>query len=116
MSTHYVVPVSPDFLSSLGIALLLSRVSKLSDDLEMPIKHAGIVMSRIGRPSYFRSQTIESLRQTFKGTVFDAEIKERAAVAEAAANNVPIFDMGDADASREFKEFGFELAKKLGIK
>ena len=59
MSTHYVVPVSPDYLSSLGIALLLSRVTKFSDELECPIEHAGIIMSRIGRPSYFRSQTIE---------------------------------------------------------
>jgi chromosome partitioning protein len=116
MSTHYVVPVSPDFLSSLGIALLLSRVSKFSDELESPIKHAGIVMSRIGRPSFFRAQTIESLRQTFKDAVFSAEIKERAAVAEAAAKHVPIFAMGDAEASREFTSFGAELLTKLGPK
>lgn len=116
MSTHYVVPVSPDFLSSLGIALLLSRVGKFSDELESPIKHAGIIMSRIGRPSFFRAQTIESLRQTFKDVVFSTEIKERAAVAEAAAKHIPIFDMGDIEASREFTLFGSELLKKLGHK
>jgi chromosome partitioning protein len=27
-STHFVVPISPDFLSSIGIALLLSRIKK----------------------------------------------------------------------------------------
>lgn len=34
LSTHYVVPVSPDFLSGLGVGLLVSRVEKLSKDLE----------------------------------------------------------------------------------
>jgi chromosome partitioning protein len=32
-STHYVVPISPDFLSSLGIALLLNRIKTLSERL-----------------------------------------------------------------------------------
>lgn len=116
VSTHYVVPVSPDFLSSLGIALLLSRVKKFSDDLESPIEHAGIVMSRIGRQSFFRSQTIEALRQTFKEKVFSTEIKERSAVAEAAAKNVSVFDMNDAEAVREFNSFGKELTTSLGLK
>jgi chromosome partitioning protein len=115
LSTHYVVPVSPDYLSSLGIALLLSRVNKFSLELECPIDHAGIIMSRIGRPSYFRLQTIESLRQTFADAVFTSEIKERAAVAESAAKQLSIFDMNDRDASREFASFGAELMTRLGF-
>ena len=115
LSTHYVVPVSPDFLSSLGIALLLTRVSKFSTELECPIQHAGIVMSRVGRPSVFRSQTISSLRSTFGNTVFSSEIKERAAVAESAAKQMSIFQMSDRDAAGEFSAFGAELSKALGL-
>jgi chromosome partitioning protein len=81
LSTHYLVPVSPDFLSSLGIGLLLRRVKKLSEDLESPLQHVGIVLSRVGRTSYFRSQTIATLRETFGNIVLDSEIKERSAVA-----------------------------------
>lgn len=116
MSTHYVIPVSPDFLSSIGIALLLTRVKKLSDELENPIEHAGIVMSRVGRRSYFRSQTIKSLRTAFGTKVFSTEIAERSAVSEAAAKNKPIFLMADAEASKEFKGFGDELLIELGLK
>jgi chromosome partitioning protein len=116
MSTHYVIPVSPDFLSSLGIALLLSRVKKLSDELESPIEHAGIIMSRVGRPSFFRTQTIKSLRATFEDKVFSTEIRERSAVSESAAKNMSIFDMGDAEAIREFTNFGNELLIELGLK
>ena len=35
LSTHYLVPVSPDFLSSLGVALLITRVQRLSDALKV---------------------------------------------------------------------------------
>jgi chromosome partitioning protein len=96
-------------LSSLGIALLLTRVRKLSDELESPIEHAGIVMSRVARPSYFRSQTIESLRKTFGAKVLSS-------VSESAAKNVPIFDMPDASAAAEFRSLGDEVLEELGLK
>jgi len=113
-STHYVVPVSLDFLSSLGVGLLLNRVKRFSDDLERPIKHAGIVLTRVGRTSYFRTQTAQTLRAAFGDLVLDTEIKERSSVAESAAKNVSIFDMGDKAAAQEFAEMGAELLNKLG--
>src|SRR5829696_2321989 len=73
VSTHYVVPVSPDFLSAIGVGLLLSRVAKLSDELENPIIHAGIVISRVGRSSIFRAQTTQTLRIRFPDMVLATE-------------------------------------------
>lgn len=115
LSTHYVVPVSPDFLSSLGIALLVSRVKRLSEELENNIEHAGIVLSRVGRPSIFRSQTTRSIRETFGELVLDAEIHERSAVTEATAKSTSIFKMRDAQAISEFEAMGHELLGKLGL-
>ncbi|AZG77059.1 ParA family protein [Methylocystis rosea] len=115
LSTHYIVPVSPDFLSSLGIALLLTRVKKFSDELDSPIEHAGIIMSRVGRPSYFRAQTIESLRKTFGTKVFDTEIRERSSVSESAAKNLPIFSMQDIEAVKEFTRLGGEILAEVGL-
>ncbi len=115
ISTHFVVPVSPDFLSSLGIALLIRRVKKFGEDMELDIKNAGIVLSRVGRASAFRDQTTADLRQQFAGQMFTAEIKERSAVTEATAKNVPIYDMNDAQAKQEFSAFSAELLKKLGL-
>lgn len=117
LSTHYVVPVSPDFLSSLGISLLISRVEKFSADVERPIQHAGIILSRVGRPSYFREQTIATLRAnaTFGNRVLEAAIKERSSVSEAAQKNRSIFDMADSEAIKEFNAMGAELSKVLGL-
>lgn len=115
ISTHYVVPVSPDFLSSLGIALLIRRVKRFGDDMELEIANAGIVLSRVGRPSSFRDQTTADLRKQFAGKMFKAEIKERSAVTEATAKNKSIYDMNDKEAKQEFSAFSAELLKKLGL-
>ena len=114
-STHYVVPVSLDFLASLGVGLLVNRVKKLSQDLETPLSHAGVVLSRIGRPSHFRSQTARTLRARLGNLVLTAEISERSAVAEAAAQTKSVFDMGDARAIKEFTNLGEELLRKVGL-
>ncbi|HXA39206.1 MAG TPA: ParA family protein [Phenylobacterium sp.] len=114
MSTHYVVPVSPDFLSSLGIGLLLSRVQKLTGDLEHKIENAGIVISRVGRRSYYREQTIQTLREQF-GTVLNSSLNERSAVSEITEKHRPVFETADGKAISEFKALGAELMESLGL-
>jgi chromosome partitioning protein len=114
-STHYVVPVSLDFLSGLGVELLLGRIEKLSQDLENPLTHAGIVLSRVGRPSFFRSQTAETLRAQFKAMVLSTQIAERSSVAESAAKKISIFETNDRAAIAEFESLGDELLTELGL-
>jgi chromosome partitioning protein len=116
ISTHYVVPVSPDFLSSLGIALLIRRVKKFAEDMEHEIEPAGIVLSRVGRPSMFRDQTTADLRKQFPDNMLKTEIKERSAVTEATSKNKSVFQMSDAQSKAEFTSFSDELIEKLGLK
>jgi chromosome partitioning protein len=96
---------------------LISRVEKFSTDVEKPIQHAGIILSRVGRSSYFREQTIATLRAnaTFGSKVLDAAIKERSSVSEAAQKNLSIFGMSDSEAINEFSAMGAELRKVLGL-
>ena len=114
MSSHYVVPVSPDFLSGIGIGLLVSRVKTLGAALEHDAKHSGIVISRVGRPAQFREQTVAAIRQSFPNMVLTAQISERAAVAESAAKQRCIYDMGNPDAKKEFTAVSEELLHRLG--
>lgn len=116
ISTHYVVPVSPDFLSSLGIALLIRRVKKFAEDMEHEIKQAGIVLSRVGRPSLFRDQTTADLRKQFMKDMLEPEIRERSVVTEATSKNVSVFEMSDRDAKNEFTDVSNELIKRIGLK
>lgn len=109
ISTHYVVPVSLDFLSAIGISLLLKRVQEFGADLDQEPIHAGIVISRVGRPATHREETEATLRKQFKEAVFQTVIRERVAVSLSAQTHRPIFESSDEDAIWEFKS----VCKKL---
>jgi chromosome partitioning protein len=115
LSTHYLVPISPDYLSGIGVGLLLSRVKQLSDDLDSTIDLAGIVISRVGRPAQFRDETVAALRQSFGARVLDTEIKERVAVSAAAAQHKSIYEMNDTTAASEFRAMSAEVVSRIGL-
>jgi chromosome partitioning protein len=115
MSTHFVVPVSPDFLSALGVGILLKRVKEFCFDLDHELIHLGIVLSRVGRKAIHRDLIKEDIRKKFKRLVFNSEIRERVTVSEAAESNLPIFEMGNPLATKEFKILSKALLNKMGI-
>lgn len=116
MSTHFAVPVSPDFLSALGIGILLNRVKDFCDDLQHDLNHAGIILSRIGRPAQHRDEIAEDLRSKFGDLVLNSEIRERVVVSEAASQNRSVFQMANKDAKLEFQACSIELLERIGIK
>lgn len=116
LSTHYAVPISPDFLSSLGVALLKNRIAKLSAELEHEVALAGIVISRVGRPAIHREVTVATLRSEFGSEVLMSEIHERVAVSEAAQSHRPVFEMGDYESTREFESVSDELLRRIGVR
>lgn len=115
MSTHFVVPISPDFLSALGVGILLNRVKDFCEDLSHTLVHIGIVISRKGRPAYHRDQIMTDIRVNFPTVVLRSEITERVSVSECAAANKPIFLSNDGAAITEFTNFSNELLGKLGV-
>lgn len=113
-ATHYVVPVSPDFLSAIGIALLKSRIADFCDDLDHEIQLGGIVLSRVGRPARKRTETIASIRESFDGEVLEHQLTERVKVAEAAEEAKAVHVMGDPYARDEFNAVSAELLARIG--
>lgn len=115
LSTHYVIPVSLDFLSAIGVSLLLKRVSEFSVELEQKLENIGIVISRVGRPAYHRDETENTLRAQFKGSVLGDKISERVAVSKCAQNRTSIFDSADAQSSGEFTRVCHTLLQRAGV-
>jgi chromosome partitioning protein len=116
ISTHFVVPISPDYLSSLGVGILLSRIDKLSDDLDNRPANAGIVISRVGLRALHREMTVAALRKQFKKDVLTQQIHERVAVSEATANQKSIYNWDDEQAAQEFKTVSIDILKRIGLK
>lgn len=115
VSSHYVVPISPDFLSALGISLLITRVREFSADLSHNLELAGVVISRVGRRAQHRSSIIAALRQQFGNQVLSDEIQERVAVSESAEAHISVYDSGDQNASREFGAVSDEIIQRVGL-
>ncbi len=113
MSTHYVVPVPPDYLSMLGIALLNTRVEELCENLDHKISNLGIIISRVGRKAAHRENLLANLRTRFEKLVLQTELRERVAVPESVSLQKPIFDMGDEQASQEFTAMSEELLERI---
>lgn len=112
-SSHFVVPISPDYLSGIGIGLLLTRVTRLCDALEHKLDHAGIVVSKVGRPAEHREANINALKAQFGSLVIDQQLTERVVVSEAAAQHQPIFQMKNAEATYEFSIVCQELLERM---
>lgn len=116
LSTHYVVPVSLDFLSSLGVSLLLNRVGELAEELDSSaLECIGVVLSRVGRPSDHKSRVRKTLQQEFAAQMLGHEIIERSAVDEAAHAHKPIHVYAPrSEAAQEFKAVAEEILLRAG--
>lgn len=113
LSTHFAVPVSPDYLSAIGIALLLRRVKEFSEDIEREILHAGIVINRYGRKSKHREDTIQGIKNVFGESVIEPYISERSAVSKQSEMQSTVFDSNDTNAIEEFSQVCQELFTRV---
>lgn len=114
LSDHYVIPVSPDYLSSIGVALLQTRIAGFCADISHPINLAGIALTRIGRPALYRDGIVSALRKQFGAEVLVTETKERVQVSETASRQRPIFEGTDKEAVNEFTNLSLEIMGRIG--
>lgn len=114
-SSYYIVPVSLDYLSGLGITLLVNRVERIGKDMEITLTNAGIVISRVGRRARHREETEGSIRQEFGGLVLDDVLRERAAVSEAGSVQTPVHKYTDSNARNEFLKVAGDLLTRMQI-
>ena len=114
-SSYYIVPVSLDYLSVLGIALLVRRVKRFGRDMERSLTNAGIVISRVGRPARHREETEGAIRQEFGDLVLNQTLTERVAVSEAGSQQTPVHKYRDLNAKNEFIRVAKDLLVKMQI-
>jgi chromosome partitioning protein len=115
ISTHFAVPISPDFLSGIGVGLLLNRIEKLADALDVQLTLAGVVISRVGRPAVYRAEIMAALQDQLGDKVLSQRITERAAVGEAAMKRVSVYDSGNQEAAAEFRAVSRNLLQRIGV-
>jgi len=116
-SDWFLVPMQPDFLSSVGLSLLLDRLDYLKKELEFKIKCLGVVFSRVRRHVTFHQETMERLpdeKDFRKLHFFKTVIPENVTLSEApmAAKPIALYD-GSAPGAEAFRELAKEVIARL---
>jgi chromosome partitioning protein len=104
-ATHFVVPTGADFLSAIGIALLINRVQEKGEELDNLPKLAGVVISKAtSRPSAVREKIESAIRKNpnFGANVLDGKIVERTPVMDCTQNRRSVFSSKNRAAVHEF--------------
>jgi chromosome partitioning protein len=117
-SDWFLVPTQPDFLSSIGLGLLLDRLDYLKGELEFKIKCLGVVFTRVRRHVTFHQETMARLpaEKGFKKLhFFETVIPENITISEApmAAKPVALFD-SSATGAEAFRALATEVVARLG--
>ncbi len=116
-SDHYIVPMQPDFLSSIGLGLLQDRLAYLRKELEFRINCLGVVFSRVRRHIVFHQETMDRLPKApeFRRLhFFRTVIPENITLSEApmAAKPVVLFDHS-ATGAEAFRDLATEILARL---
>ena len=116
-SDYYLVPMQPDFLSSIGLGLLQDRLAYLRKELEFRISCLGIVFTRVRRHIAFHQETMERLPRApeFRRLhFFRTVVPENITLSEApmAAQPVVLFDNA-APGAEAFRELAAEVLARL---
>ena len=116
-SDRYLVPMQPDFLSSVGLSLLQDRLAYLRKSLEFKLRCLGVVFSRVRRHINFHQETMERLKsdQAFKRLYFfDTVIPENIRLGEApmAAKPINLYD-ASATGAEAFSALAKEFLARL---
>jgi len=116
-SQFFLIPMQPDYLSTLGLKLILNRVSYLKKNLQLRLRCAGVIFSRVRAYVNYHKETIKNLRKDkiFQNLYFFKNfIPENIKLGEAPerAEPIVIYDSGAAG-SLAFKELTKEFLKRI---
>ena len=118
-SDWFFIPMQPDYLSSIGLELLLDRLAYLRKSLEFKIGCLGAAFTRVRAHLHYHQETMARLRdeKSLKRIhFFDAIIPENIKLAEAPMESRPIA-LHDASASgaEAFRNLTAEFLKRLEL-
>jgi chromosome partitioning protein len=126
-SDFCVSPVKLDRMSSIGVATILGEINNVNADIEMISKSVANVqyqdtrfsgsigmMAREWGGSLKQSEQTEYNRLRRTGGVFESYVTEGDGIRQAAANRVPVYDIGIANAEKQSDQFKELTVEFLG--
>lgn len=116
-SDYYLIPMQPDYLSTLGLNLLQDRLAYLKRELQFKIDCLGVVFTRVRPWLRYHAETMDQLRgnKDFKKLhFFETIIPENIKLAEAPMEAKPIaLHDPSASGAEAFRALTAELVNQL---
>ncbi len=106
-SDYYIMPVKPDFLSTLGINLFRKNIEELNDELPHKLECLGIIFTLVQDTTNHCKITMREIKQRYKFYTFDNYIKQSIQVPENAEKNICLLDIPD------YKEVMIKIAEEF---
>lgn len=110
-SAYYLIPVKPDYLSSLGLSLLENALEKYRKAHSHRLKSLGVVFTLVDLRPGLTSSTMEELRQSGRECI-DAFSSHSTQVAQSVSS-MESFYSRDGRYQKEFKDITLEILNKL---
>lgn len=120
-SSHVLVPVKPEYLSTIGLPLLLSSMNNFKEEYDdHQLELLGIVYNATTDYSPEESKSkieVSSLAKKYSWDIFNSEITYSRSYPKGAREGKPIFRTSYARTTQaaKFKKFANEFGKKVGI-
>lgn len=120
-SSHVLVPVKPEYLSTIGLPLLLSSMNNFKEEYDdHQLDLLGIVYNATTdySPEENKSKVeVNNLSKKYSWHIFDSEISYSRSYPKGAREGKPIFRTSYARTTQadKFKKFADEFGKKAGI-
>jgi chromosome partitioning protein len=120
-SDYILVPIKPEFLSTIGLPLLARSLADFHDQYdEKKVEFLGIVFNHASdyEPEEARSKNeVRSVAKPFGWYVFDAEVSYSRSYPRGAREGQPIFRTKFARSSQKSRAFQFaaEFVNRVGL-
>lgn len=115
-SDGYLIPVKPDYLSSIGLPLLERGIEEYEGRYGKKIQQIGVIFTMVSRTILMRD-TMETLKSSPGRIVFDNFMRHSTTIARAVKKNKALFDYNDSrEHGEEIKSIAKEFLDKVGRK
>jgi chromosome partitioning protein len=91
-SNSYLVPLKPDYLSSVGLPLINKAITIFQKNFKISLKYLGLIFTMVQSTNLMRDTMIE-IKQDPNNKCFDQILSHSTSIAETVRDNQNIFDI-----------------------
>jgi len=108
-STHYLIPIKPDYLSSLGLPLLERGLKEYEETYGHSLNPIGVVFTMVQNTSSLPAEIKQSILSSGKRKIFRNSVSQTVKIARSIENNIN--SINDFYNNSNFTRYAIEFKK-----